>query len=94
MPQSTRNLSHVGPALRAHPVCAHTRLCHVAGAACAWGTMAYYPKLAKRLAILNVPHPERFAASLSTPQQLLKSWYACPAQSPAAEEEEEEEILE
>jgi pimeloyl-ACP methyl ester carboxylesterase len=44
--------------------------------------MSYYPKLAKRLAILNVPHPTRFADSLSTPQQLLKSWYIFAFQPP------------
>jgi epoxide hydrolase 4 len=44
--------------------------------------MAYYPGLADRLAILNVPHPARFAAGLRTPRQLLKSWYIFAFQLP------------
>ena len=44
--------------------------------------MSWYPKLAKKLAILNVPHPSRFAASLSTFNQLLKSWYVFAFQPP------------
>jgi len=59
---------------------------HDWGAAAAWGTMSWYPKLAKKLAILNVPHPSRFAAGLSTPQQLLKSWYIFAFQPPGVAE--------
>ena len=59
---------------------------HDWGAAAAWGTMSWYPTLAKKLAILNVPHPKRFAAGLSTPQQLLKSWYVFAFQPPAIAE--------
>jgi pimeloyl-ACP methyl ester carboxylesterase len=61
------------------------RLC-MAGAAAAWGTMSCYPRLAKKLAILNVPHPRVFADGLSTPQQLLKSWYVFAFQLPLISE--------
>jgi len=56
--------------------------CRWPGAACAWGTMSWYPNLAKKLAILNVPHPTRFAEGLSTPEQVLKSWYIFAFQLP------------
>lgn len=44
--------------------------------------MSWYPKLAKKLAILNVPHPNRFAAAMTTLPQLLKSWYVFAFQPP------------
>lgn len=59
---------------------------HDWGAAVAWSAMSWYPGLAKRLAILNVPHPQRFKTGLLTPQQLLKSWYIFVFQLPALPE--------
>jgi len=50
------------------------------------GAMFRYPTLAKKLAILNVPHPSRFAEGLATPQQLLKSWYIFAFQPPLVAE--------
>ena len=48
---------------------------HDWGAAVAWVTAMMYPERVKRLGILNVPHPERFARGLLRPAQLLRSSY-------------------
>jgi pimeloyl-ACP methyl ester carboxylesterase len=48
---------------------------HDWGAAVAWLVAMRHPEVVERLAILNVPHPERFMRGLFTPRQLLKSWY-------------------
>lgn len=48
---------------------------HDWGAVVAWLFAMRYPELLDRLAILNVPHPERFARGLRTWRQLRKSWY-------------------
>jgi pimeloyl-ACP methyl ester carboxylesterase len=47
---------------------------HDWGAAAAWWTAMHHPERVDRLAILNVPHPRRFAAGLLG-RQLLRSWY-------------------
>ena len=48
---------------------------HDWGAAVAWVTAMMHPGMVKRLGILNVPHPERFARGLLRPAQLLRSSY-------------------
>ena len=48
---------------------------HDWGAAVAWVTAMMYPERVKRLGILNLPHPERFARGLLRPAQLLRSSY-------------------
>lgn len=48
---------------------------HDWGAAVAYGVAMYRPEVVKRLAILNVPHPERMLAGFRTLRQLRKSWY-------------------
>jgi len=55
---------------------------HDWGAFVAWATVAKFPQLSERLAILNVPHPVRFAEGLETGQQLRKSWYVFAFQVP------------
>ncbi len=48
---------------------------HDWGAAVAWVTAMMHPERVRRLGILNVPHPERFAHGLLRPAQLLRSSY-------------------
>lgn len=48
---------------------------HDWGAAVAWAFAMQYPQKLERLAILNVPHPERMERGLRTLRQLRKSWY-------------------
>ncbi len=48
---------------------------HDWGANVAWWTAIKYPQRLKKLAILNVPHPEVFMEHVRRPKQLLKSWY-------------------
>jgi pimeloyl-ACP methyl ester carboxylesterase len=49
---------------------------HDWGAAVAWMVATLHPDRVERLAILNVPHPERMEHALRTsPKQLLHSWY-------------------
>jgi pimeloyl-ACP methyl ester carboxylesterase len=48
---------------------------HDWGAAVAYGVAMYHPEVVRRLAILNVPHPERMLAGFRTLRQLRKSWY-------------------
>jgi pimeloyl-ACP methyl ester carboxylesterase len=48
---------------------------HDWGAVVAWATAMLHPDRVDRLAILNVPHPERMLRALRTPRQLLRSWY-------------------
>jgi epoxide hydrolase 4 len=48
---------------------------HDWGAAVAYLTAMQHPDVIDRLAILNVPHPERMLAGLRTVRQLRKSWY-------------------
>jgi pimeloyl-ACP methyl ester carboxylesterase len=49
---------------------------HDWGGIVAWAVAILHPGRVERLAILNVPHPERFSRGLRTPRQLLKSSYA------------------
>mmetsp|Transcript_47025 Transcript_47025/g.131043 ORF Transcript_47025/g.131043 Transcript_47025/m.131043 type:complete len:410 (+) Transcript_47025:73-1302(+) len=55
---------------------------HDWGAFAAWAAAKRHASVCDRLAILNVPHPARFAEGLRTPQQLLKSWYTFAFQVP------------
>jgi epoxide hydrolase 4 len=48
---------------------------HDWGAAVAYVTAMRHPEVVDRLAILNVPHPERMIKALRTLRQLRKSWY-------------------
>jgi pimeloyl-ACP methyl ester carboxylesterase len=48
---------------------------HDWGAAVAYGVAMYRPEVVRRLAILNVPHPERMLQGFRTLRQLRKSWY-------------------
>jgi epoxide hydrolase 4 len=48
---------------------------HDWGAAVAYFTAMRHPELLERLAILNVPHPERMLSGFRTLRQLRKSWY-------------------
>jgi pimeloyl-ACP methyl ester carboxylesterase len=49
---------------------------HDWGAAVAWAVATLHPDRVRRLAILNVPHPETMLRTLRrSPRQLLRSWY-------------------
>lgn len=48
---------------------------HDWGGAIAWALAYQFPELLEALVVLNLPHPARFRAGLTLPQQLLKSWY-------------------
>lgn len=48
---------------------------HDWGGLVAWATAAYHPASIRRLAILNMPHPQRMLEGLRTARQLRKSWY-------------------
>jgi len=55
---------------------------HDWGGMVAWWLAMHHPALVDRLAILNVPHPRRFARGLVTSRQLLRSWYTLFFQVP------------
>ncbi len=55
---------------------------HDWGAAVAWTAAMLHPDRVERLAILNVPHPDRFLSGLWRPRQLRKSWYMFALQVP------------
>jgi pimeloyl-ACP methyl ester carboxylesterase len=59
---------------------------HDWGAAVAYGVAMYEPRVVKRLAILNVPHPVRMLEGFRTLKQLRKSWYMFFFQIPALPE--------
>lgn len=59
---------------------------HDWGAAVAYGIAMYHPEVVKRLAILNVPHPERMLRGFRTLRQLRKSWYMLFFQIPVIPE--------
>ena len=48
---------------------------HDWGGVLAWMAAMHYPEQVEKLAILNVPHPDRFLQGLWTLHQLRKSWY-------------------
>ncbi|MBH8578058.1 alpha/beta hydrolase [Nostocaceae cyanobacterium CENA369] len=48
---------------------------HDWGGAIAWFFAYAHPEMVERLIVLNLPHPAKFVQGLSTPQQLLRSWY-------------------
>lgn len=48
---------------------------HDIGGALAWVLAMLHPERVERLAILNMPHPQRFVEHLSTFRQKLRSWY-------------------
>lgn len=60
---------------------------HDWGAAVAWATAVLHPERLRKLAILNVPHPEVFLRTVSrNPRQMLRSWYVAFFQLPALPE--------
>lgn len=59
---------------------------HDWGGAIAWNFAYTYPQMLDKLAILNLPHPAKFSQGLTTPQQLLKSWYVFFFQVPGVPE--------
>jgi pimeloyl-ACP methyl ester carboxylesterase/2-polyprenyl-6-methoxyphenol hydroxylase-like FAD-dependent oxidoreductase len=59
---------------------------HDWGALVGWELAMRHPEAVERLAILNVPHPERMRAALQTARQLRKSWYIGFYQLPAIPE--------
>jgi pimeloyl-ACP methyl ester carboxylesterase len=59
---------------------------HDWGGAIAWAFAMRQPERLRRLAILNAPHPERFARALRDPRQLVRSWYMLFFQLPALPE--------
>ncbi|WP_019500566.1 alpha/beta fold hydrolase [Pseudanabaena sp. PCC 6802] len=48
---------------------------HDWGGAIAWHFAYVYPDMVSKLIVMNLPHPAKFSEGLSTPKQLLKSWY-------------------
>ncbi|BAU14730.1 soluble epoxide hydrolase [Leptolyngbya sp. NIES-3755] len=59
---------------------------HDWGGAIAWNFAYTYPDMLDKLVILNLPHPAKFSQGLTTPQQMLKSWYILFFQLPALPE--------
>jgi epoxide hydrolase 4 len=55
---------------------------HDWGGAIAWNFAYTYPEMVTKLIVLNIPHPAKFTEGLSTPQQLLRSWYILLFQLP------------
>jgi pimeloyl-ACP methyl ester carboxylesterase len=55
---------------------------HDWGGAVAYSFAEHHPEMVERLAVLNVPHPERLLRGLRTPKQLLKSAYMLYFQLP------------
>ena len=59
---------------------------HDWGGAIAWAFAMRHSEQLRRLAILNAPHPQRFAKALRDPRQLAKSWYMLFFQIPRVPE--------
>jgi pimeloyl-ACP methyl ester carboxylesterase len=55
---------------------------HDWGGTIAWNFAYAHPEMVERLIVLNIPHPAKFRQGLTTPQQLLRSWYAFVFQIP------------
>ncbi len=55
---------------------------HDWGGLVAWAAAANHPDSIARLAILNMPHPQRMLEGLRTTRQLRKSWYILALQLP------------
>ncbi|KAK3287182.1 hypothetical protein CYMTET_5299 [Cymbomonas tetramitiformis] len=55
---------------------------HDWGGAVAWSFAMAHPDSFEKLAVLNLPHPQRFSEGLKTPRQLSKSWYIGAFQTP------------
>jgi epoxide hydrolase 4 len=55
---------------------------HDWGGLVAWATAASHPASITRLAILDMPHPQRMLEGLRTARQLCKSWYILGFQLP------------
>ena len=59
---------------------------HDWGGGVAWAFAMFYPKMLRRLAILNAPHPIAFRRQLRTLQQARRSWYIFACQLPVMPE--------
>jgi pimeloyl-ACP methyl ester carboxylesterase len=59
---------------------------HDWGGAIAWNFAYAHPNMVEKLIILNLPHPAKFSQGLSTPQQLLRSYYIFLFQFPVIPE--------
>ncbi|BAY19004.1 alpha/beta hydrolase fold protein [Anabaenopsis circularis NIES-21] len=59
---------------------------HDWGGAIAWCFAYAHPEMLEKLIVLNLPHPAKFSQGLSTPQQLLRSWYMFLFQLPVIPE--------
>jgi epoxide hydrolase 4 len=55
---------------------------HDWGGAVAWAAAIAHPEVVARLAILNAPHPRRFAEGVRQPRQTARSWYMLCFQLP------------
>jgi pimeloyl-ACP methyl ester carboxylesterase len=55
---------------------------HDWGGAIAWYFAYTHGAMLESLIVMNLPHPAKFSAGLSNPQQLLKSWYIGAFQIP------------
>lgn len=58
---------------------------HDWGGVVAWAFAMLYPEMLDRLAVINLPHPERMLHGFRTARQLKKSWYIFFFQLPFAE---------
>jgi len=59
---------------------------HDWGGVVAWQAAAAYPERVSRVAVINAPHPRRFARALRSPRQLLRSLYVLFFQLPVLPE--------
>jgi epoxide hydrolase 4 len=59
---------------------------HDWGGEVAWTTAALHPERVSRLAVCNMPHPQRFRQALRTRRQLGRSWYIGLFQLPVVPE--------
>jgi pimeloyl-ACP methyl ester carboxylesterase len=59
---------------------------HDWGGAIAWNFAYSHPDMVEKLIVLNLPHPAKFAQGLTTPQQLLRSYYIFVFQLPGLPE--------